>query len=223
MAGSPARLENRLSLLSGPVVDGICRSDRCSHPRLESDQLASDLISSMEALAHQLVFSILEENHHQTIDNPTTHLTNFPEVNYRRSIQGYPWCPYQDFRVTKPVQNVSKPALSSARLLVRPGHLQLKVNGLVSPRLGNQSRGLPFRVVGSGASGFIRESGGTGVFLPRVVRSAEAFCNWKPNIQGRLPSAQGGGEMGRHVGPHSPQRPRELLSPDVALPAEWTY
>ncbi|XP_031505289.1 uncharacterized protein LOC116267597 [Nymphaea colorata] len=242
MAEFPPNVEDgELWLPSDVFPDEIYRPSRRTTAKLEQELSPCELTSSMEELAHQLAFAILDDAHHHQqhihVPDPVPHLAPFSQEKPQRGLQGHTRLGYSGFQVwdlgKKPLQeSVSKPVLSSAQLLVKPAHNQ----GVALGRSRSQSRGLPFRVVGSGASGFIRESGGTGVFLPRVAHS-DAGTKRKPCLRTteEQPSARnaggGGGRDWRQLGGdvnsiQSSRRYQHHLHhhpSDIALPSEWTY
>ncbi|CAN6439066.1 unnamed protein product [Victoria cruziana] len=241
MAEFPPNVEDgELWLPSDVFPDEFYRPNLRATAKLEEEASPCEFTSSMEELAHQLAFAILDDAHqqHLHVPDPLPHIPPFYQVKPQRGVQGYTRLGYSGFQVWdlgngSVHETVKKPVLSSAQLLVKPAHNQ---NALVG-RSRSQSRGLPFRVVGSGASGFIRESGGTGVFLPRVAHS-DTGIKRKPCMRttGEQPSLRnagggGGGRDWRQIGGEvnsiqSSRRYQQHLHhhpSDIALPSEWTY
>ncbi|XP_043689322.1 uncharacterized protein LOC122640230 isoform X2 [Telopea speciosissima] len=97
----------------------------------------------------------------------------------------------------------------------------LQARARVSQRLQNHNQGqnhfLPFQVTGSSIGGFVRESGGTGVFLPRVATTVDV-------------KKKHGVKKGEETKQRQPNKNNDVekqerlqLSPEVRLPQDWTY
>ncbi|XP_050230197.1 uncharacterized protein LOC126679251 [Mercurialis annua] len=95
-----------------------------------------------------------------------------------------------------------------------------------------QSRIYPFKGNGSGGGGgcgggAVRESGGTGVFHPRIVNPTVASCDSKRKQSIRCRQGEGEGNQNRNSMRRVMMKNQEEcyyhLPPEMDLPQDWTY
>ncbi|XAR69821.1 hypothetical protein NMG60_11001546 [Bertholletia excelsa] len=121
-----------------------------------------------------------------------------------------------------PIRNPVQPQAESFRE-PRPGFMQIQQNRVLAPRANR---------VGVGGAGFVRDSGGTGVFHPRIATSSAATNSFTTSASnaGKRPGLENKQEDQAIALRNSIRRADvekhdlyHQVPPDMGLPQDWTY